>query len=264
MTDHSLGRSIKPDVIAGSIIDLRPGDVAVRKAQAKRLGVGIGDDLTLGTGARAFPLRVAGIYNDNAPIPSVAITEDDFARAFGQKQDTDIAVIAKKGVPADASRRAVEAATNGYLMIKVSSLADIKDQFTKAVDQLFVLVGALLALAIVISLIGIANTLTLSVVERTRESALLRAMGLTKRGMRWMLSLEAVIMALIGALMGVVLGTAFGWAALAASFDGTVLGFPALRVVAFVLVAGLAGLLAAVIPSRRAARTSIIESLAGD
>jgi putative ABC transport system permease protein len=71
-------------------------------------------------------------------------------------------------------------------------------------------------------------------------------------------------MAMIGALMGVVLGTAFGWAALTANFDGAVFGFPVIRVLAFVLVAGLAGLLAAVIPSRRAAKASIVESLAGD
>jgi putative ABC transport system permease protein len=158
----------------------------------------------------------------------------------------------------------VEETTKAYPMVKVGSLADVKAEFTKAVNQLFVLVGALLGLAIIISLIGIANTLTLSVVERTRESALLRALGLTKRGLRWTLSLEALIMAVIGALTGVVLGTGFGWAALSAVFDGAVLSFPVLRVLAFILVAGLAGLLAAVVPSRRAARASIVESLAGD
>jgi putative ABC transport system permease protein len=151
-----------------------------------------------------------------------------------------------------------------YPMVKVAGLTDLKDQYIQALNQLFVLVGALLGLAIVISLIGIANTLTLSVVERSRESALLRALGLTKRGLRWMLSLEAVIMAVIGALLGVVLGTGFGWAALSANTDGAVLSFPVLRVLAFILLAGLAGLLAAVVPSRRAARASIVESLAGD
>jgi putative ABC transport system permease protein len=263
VTDHSLGRSIKPDVVAGSV-DLRPGGMALRETEAKSLGVGVGGTLTLGSGPGAIPFKVVGIFKDNAPIPSIEVTEEDFDHAFGAKQDTSIAVIAKKGVPADASRQVVEDAAKAYPMVKVSSLADVKDQFTKAVNQLFVLVGALLALAIIISLIGIANTLTLSVVERTRESALLRALGLTKRGLRWMLSLEAVIMAVIGALMGVVLGTGFGWAALSASFDGAVLGFPFGKVVAFVLVAAVAGLLAAVIPSRRAAKTSIVESLASD
>lgn len=264
VTDGTLGHSIKPDVVAGSVANLRPGSVALLDAEAKSLGVGVGGTLKLRVGQSTMPLRVAGIFKGDAPIPSVEITEEDFGHAFGAKQDTSVSVIAKKGVPADQSRQAVEDATKPYPMVKVSSLADLKDQFTNAVNQLFALVGALLGLAIIISLIGIANTLTLSVVERTRESALIRALGLTKRGLRWMLSLEAVIMAVIGALMGVVLGTVFGWAALGAAFDGAVLGFPAVRVIAFVLVAALAGLLAAVVPSRRAAKTSIVESLASD
>jgi putative ABC transport system permease protein len=251
-------------VVAGSIVDLAPATVALDESEAKRLGVGVGRQLSLNTRTGAIPLKVAGIFTGDSPIPAVTINDQDFDRAFGVKDDEKIAVMVKKGVSADESRQVVEQATRAYPMVKVASLADIKDQFTGALNQLFVLVGALLGLAIIISLIGIANTLTLSVVERTRESALLRALGLTKQGLRWMLSLEAVIMAVIGALLGVVLGTGFGWAALSANFDGAVLGFPVLRILAFVLVAGLAGLLAAVVPSRRAAKVSIVESLAGD
>jgi putative ABC transport system permease protein len=204
------------------------------------------------------------VVAEDSPIPAVTVAEQDFQRVFGAKDDRLIGVIAKNGVSPDESRRVVDDATREYPTVKVGSLTEVKAQFTKAVNQLFVLVGALLGLAIVISLIGIANTLTLSVVERTRESALLRALGLTKRGLRWTLSLEAVIMAVIGALTGVVLGTGFGWAALSSILDGAVFSFPAVRVLAFILVAGLAGLVAAVVPSRRAARASIVESLAAD
>ncbi|MDN3353914.1 ABC transporter permease [Actinomadura sp. DC4] len=260
----SLGHSIKPKVVAGSVTDLAPGTVALGEDEAKSLGVGVGRRLGLKTGTGVIPLKVAGVFADDEPIPSITIAEKDFDHAFGAKDDEKVAIMAKKGVSADESRRVVDQATAAYPMIKVASLTDIKAQFTDALNQLFVLFGALLGLAILISLIGIANTLTLSVVERMRESALLRALGLTRQGLRWMLSLEAVIMAVIGALLGVVLGTGFGWAALGVSFDGAVLGFPVLRIIAFVLVAGLAGLLAAVIPGRRAARASIVESLAGD
>ena len=264
VTDRSLGRTVNPKLVAGSIRDLRPGSVALAKRQAMSLCVGVGRELSLSAGGQAIPLKVAAIFTDEAPIPSVTITEEDFARTFGAKDDTAVAVMAKKGVSADESRRVIDEATKAYPMVKVGSLADVKAEFTKALNQMFLLVGALLGLAIIISLIGIANTLTLSVVERTRESALLRALGLTRQGLRRMLSLEAVIMAVIGALMGVVLGTGFGWAALGSIFDGAVLGFPVLRVLAFVLVAGLAGLLAAVFPGRRAARTPIVESLASE
>jgi putative ABC transport system permease protein len=261
---QSLGRSIKPPLVAGSLADLKPGTVALQVDLAKSLGVGVGGELSLGGRTGAIPLKVAAVFTGDTPMPGVTITGSDFQHAFGVKNDKTIYVLDKKGVSADDSRRVIDEVTKAYPMVKVGSAADVKAQFTKAINQLFVLVGALLGLAIVISLIGIANTLTLSVVERTRESALLRALGLTKRGLRRMLSIEAVIMAVIGALIGVVLGTAFGWAALRATVDGALLSFPALRVIAFVLVAALAGMLAAVLPGRRAARTSIVESLAAE
>jgi len=264
VTGRSLGRTVKPAMIAGSVTDMSPGTVALAKSEAIDLGVGVGGDISLGAGGQATRLKVAAIFSDETPIPQITLTEQDFDHMFGAKDDSSVAIIVKKGVSADESRRVVEGAIKAYPMVKVGSLADVKAEFTKALNQLFLLVGALLGLAIIISLIGIANTLTLSVVERTRESALLRALGLTRQGLRWMLSLEAVIMAVIGALMGIVLGTVFGWAALGSILDGAVLGFPVLKVIAFVIVAGLAGLLAAVIPSRRAARASIVESLASE
>ncbi len=264
ISEAALGHSIRPDLVAGSLDGLRPGTIALEEDRAESLGVGVGRQLDLRTATGVLPLKVAAIFTGDTPMPPVTITEADFRRAFGVKNDTKVYIVARKGVSADASRKAVEDVTAAYPMVKVGSAADVKAQITKAIDQLLVLVGSLLGLAIVISLIGIANTLTLSVVERTRESALLRALGLTKRGLRRMLSIEAVIMAVIGALIGVVVGTACGWAALIAGIDGAVLGFPALRVIAFVLVAALAGMLAAVLPGRRAARASIVESIASE
>ncbi|WP_329245569.1 ABC transporter permease [Actinoallomurus sp. NBC_01490] len=261
---HALGRSIKPEIVAGSITDLAPGTVALHEDTAKSFGVGVGRQVTVTRGAQRLSLRVVAVFSGETPIPNVTINEADFDRAFGVRDDSEVYVMAKKGVSTDVSRQVIDDATKAYPTVKVGSLADVKAEFTKAFNQLFVLVGALLGLAIIISLIGIANTLTLSVVERTRESALLRALGLTRDGLRWMLSLEAVIMAVIGALLGVMLGSGFGWAAVNAVADGAVLSFPVLRVVAFVLVAGLAGLIAAVVPSRRAARASIVASLASD
>jgi putative ABC transport system permease protein len=257
-----LGHSIRPKITAGSLDDLRPGTVVLQDGRARALGVGVGRVLELRTATGVLPLTIAAIFTGGTPMPPVTITEADFQRAFGVRQDKAIYLVAHPGVPADASRQAVQNVTARYPMIKVGSVADLKAQITKALDQIFVLVASLLALAIIISLIGIANTLTLSVMERTRESALLRALGLTRRGLRRMLSIEAVIMAVIGALVGVVLGTVCGWAALVAGIDGAVLSFPAVKVIVFVLVAALAGTLAAVLPGRRAARAPIVSSLA--
>jgi putative ABC transport system permease protein len=116
----------------------------------------------------------------------------------------------------------------------------------------------------VIALTGMANTLSLSVLERTRESALLRALGLTRGQLRQMISLEAVLLGLMGAVIGVAFGLGFGWAT-GRTFLRThdvAVSFPFAQIAGYVVLAGLAALLASVIPARRAARRSVIEGLA--
>jgi putative ABC transport system permease protein len=213
---------------------------------------------------QATQVKVAGIYGGDVPIHGLVLTEADFSRMYGAADPYRIFVKAAAGVPAERARAAVEAAARPYPAARFTSAAELREEFTKAIDTLLMVFGGLLALAIVIALFGIANTLTLSVVERTRESALLRALGLTKRQLRRMLSVEALVMAVIGALTGVVLGVAFGWASTRAMGESTVFSLPYLQVAGFMLLAGVAGMLAAVLPARRAARTSIVESLSYD
>lgn len=111
---------------------------------------------------------------------------------------------------------------------------------------------------------GIANTMALSVLERTRESAMLRALGLTRGQLRRMLSTEAVLLCLIGAGVGIGLGVLFGWAAASAILPNMVFGVPLGQIAVFVAVAVVAGLLASVLPGRRAAGTSISGALASE
>ncbi|MCO5968143.1 ABC transporter permease [Actinoallomurus soli] len=265
VTQGALGHELKPKISAGSLADLRPGALVLHDDDAKMFGVRVGGTVPVRTAHGTMTLRVAAITSgEESVLPDILLDQSDFTRSFGPKDPEQVYLIAGKGVSADASRAAVNKALRDYPAVRVSSAADIKDQLSKALDQAFLLVAALLALAIVISLIGIANTLTLSVVERTRESALLRALGLTRRGLRRMLSLEALIISLIGALVGVVMGTALGWAAISAAVDDAALGLPVGRIVLFILLAAVAGVVAAIMPGRRAARTSIVESLAAD
>lgn len=262
VTQRFLGRDLGPKVKAGSLTDLRPGAVILHERSGP--GARVGGTVNVKTRQGTAALRVVAIVSGESILPDVLLDEADFTRSFGSKDPQQVFLIAKKGVSTTTSRTAVNDALKDYPIVQVQSAADIKDQLSKALDQLFLLVAGLLALAVVISLIGIANTLTLSVVERTRESALLRALGLTRRGLRRMLSLEALIISLIGALIGVVLGTALGWAAISAAIDGAVLGLPVGRIVLFMVLAAVAGVVAAIMPGRRAARTSIVESLAAE
>ncbi|WP_299169617.1 ABC transporter permease [uncultured Arthrobacter sp.] len=149
----------------------------------------------------------------------------------------------------------------------VSGAALERATFNQIIDVLLLVVTALLAVAVLIALIGVANTLSLSVLERTRESALLRALGLTKGQLRGMLAIEAVLIAGVAALIGIVLGMLYGWLGAQAAL-GTVAAvtpsFPWLQLAAVLIVATVAGLAASVMPARRAARLSPVQGLAVD
>ena len=121
----------------------------------------------------------------------------------------------------------------------------------------------LLALAIVIALLGIANTLALSIFERTRELGVMRAVGMTRRQLRSTIRWESVIIALQGTLLGLLVGIFFGWALVRAqkSQGITVFSLPYLTLVIVILLAGLAGVAAAILPSRRAAKLNILQAI---
>ena len=131
-------------------------------------------------------------------------------------------------------------------------------------NQLLGLVTALLAMAILIALFGIVNTLGLSIFERTRELGLLRAVGMGRKQVKRMIRWESVIIAILGAMLGVVIGVCFGWAlqqALAPQ-GVTELKIPVGQLILYVVFAGLAGVLAAIWPARRAAKLNVLESIA--
>jgi putative ABC transport system permease protein len=124
----------------------------------------------------------------------------------------------------------------------------------------------LLALAILIALLGIGNTLALSIFERTRELGLMRAVGMTRRQLRATIRWESVIIALQGTVLGLLVGVFFGWALVLAMKDQgiTVFSVPVLSLVIMVVLAGLAGLAAAILPSRRAAKLNILRAITSE
>ncbi|HEU0164904.1 MAG TPA: ABC transporter permease [Thermomicrobiales bacterium] len=149
--------------------------------------------------------------------------------------------------------------------ISFSGGAESKQSNDRILDTILLIVTALLGVAVIIALVGVGNTLSLSILERTRESAILRAMGLTRRQLRAMLAIEGVLISVVGAVLGIVLGTAYGLigaVTLLGDRWGISLALPGDRIAEIVVVAIVAGLLASVLPARKALKVSPVAALA--
>ncbi|MEU8400400.1 FtsX-like permease family protein [Nonomuraea sp. NPDC048892] len=255
---------VEPHVVSGSLNGLGPGRAALEDTSAARLGVRVGDTVELRTErAGTVSLEVVALLDgDQSSLPPVTLAEPSFDAYFGAVPDSLVMIGIRDGVAAERARAVVDAAVAAYPAVRVSSSTEVRGQFDETLDMLLMIITGLLGLAVLISLLGIANTLSLSVHERTRESAMLRALGLTRPQLRRMLSIEALVLGVVGALVGVVLGVVFGWAAIRAMLDGALLDVPFASIVLLVALSGVAGVLAAVLPGRRAARASIVASLA--
>ncbi|MEU4514073.1 FtsX-like permease family protein [Nonomuraea wenchangensis] len=259
---------VTPEVVAGSLAaGLSEGQVALLDRAATELGVRVGDTVRVSVRAKGrpgnVPLRVVAVLGEGgSALPTLTVAESAFDRYAGALPDARVMVTIRDGVSADRARAVVREAVAAYPTVRFSSSTEVRGEFDETLDMLLMIVGGLLGLAILISLLGIANTLSLSVHERSRESALLRALGLTRPQLRRMLSVEALVLGLIGALVGVVLGGLYGWVAVLAMLDGAVLSVPVGQVVLFVALSGVAGVVASLLPARRAARASIAGALA--
>jgi putative ABC transport system permease protein len=264
---NGLDANVKPVMVSGSLSALGPGVAAVDSSVLTRLHVRQGGTLAITTpdgGPRT--LRVGAVYNGgHSVLPDVLLPISDYTRWFQPAGAQWVFINGAPGISTAASRSAVNAAAASDPLLTVDTDADYRAALASSVNQILALFSALLAVAIVIALFGISNTLTLSVIERTRESALMRALGLTRGQLRRMLLTEAIFMALLAVVLGVGLGATFGTImvnAFVKSAGGGVISIPFREIGLFVLVGVAAALLAAVLPARRAAQVSVVSAMA--
>ena len=236
------------------------GDLLIDTTTAHSDHLAVGDTVPV-TFARtgAGRMRIGGIYKANALITSYLVSDAFYTSHFQDPQPG--AVLLTTTGP--SVEQAVTRALAPYPNVQVQSRAQFEKAQTAQVNQLLGLIYALLGLAVIIALIGIVNTLMLSVFERTREIGLLRAVGMKRRQVRSMIRSEAVILAVFGAVIGVVLGAALGVALVSAlrSQGITTTVVPTTNLIIFLILAAVLGLLAASWPARRAARLDILTAI---
>ena len=209
-------------------------------------------------------VKLKGVWDEpkgGSPFAHITISTTLFDKFTPRPQDEMVLANTPGGVT-DANTAHLENAVKGFADAKVQTRDEFKSNFEAPINKLLNLLYALLALAVIVSLVGIVNTLVLTVFERTREIGMLRAVGMTRRQVRMMIRYESIVTALMGAALGMVVGIFL--AALvthALSSSGIVFAVPWIEIVYFVLAAILVGILAAVIPARRAARLNVLQAL---
>jgi putative ABC transport system permease protein len=210
-------------------------------------------------------VRIGGIYEPNALIGSYLVSAAFFFSHF--TNPLPIAVLARTDRSAGQVEQAVNVLLNPYANVGVQSRGQFEKSQAASINQLLGLVYALLALAVLIALIGILNTLMLSVFERTHEIGLLRAVGMKRRQIRAMIRSEALILSLFGAVIGIVVGTVLGFAlvsSLKQSQNITDIVIPVTSLAVFLCIAALLGLGAASWPARRAAKLNVLAAIAAE
>jgi putative ABC transport system permease protein len=271
---RTAGQIFNVSPVQGSISALGADGIAVHKDIATQHHLTLGSPVSVvfrDTGPRT--LRVALIYGDNQAAPSANPgsktsyflgTPAYDANFAAPHYDTEVFVKKAPGVTTATALAAVKKLAAQYAIgATVQDQAAYKAEQTKPINQLLALIYVLLALAIVIALLGIANTLALSIFERTRELGVMRAVGMTRRQLRSTIRWESVIIALQGTVLGLLVGIFFGWALVQAQKNQgiTVFSIPYLTLVIVIVLAGLAGVAAAILPSRRAAKLNILQAI---
>ncbi|WP_310720278.1 ABC transporter permease [Streptomyces lydicus] len=258
------GKLTRLDFTQGALGDLRGGRTVVDDSTAKEQGWHPGSRLpvTFEDGKKGT-LTVSGIYRGNQMIHGIIL--DNTTLAPHQKQITDMQVMVKTTDGAtDATKDTLVKALGKNPAISVSDKKDVTDGIAQMINLMLNMLYGLLAMAVIVAVLGVINTLAMSVFERSQEIGMLRAIGLDRRGTKRMVRLESLVISLFGGVLGIGLGVFFGWAAgelIGGSMATYELVLPWGRMGIFLALAALVGVLAALWPARRAARLNMLAAI---
>ncbi|MEV6006775.1 ABC transporter permease [Streptomyces sp. NPDC051976] len=261
----ALSRLLDLGTVRGSLAGLGTHAIAVSRDEAGKHGWTTGSALTLGfADGTKVPFTVGAVYQRADLAGDYLITRAAWSPHHVQDKDTLVAVDFRDGVSVSAGKAAVQRAVVPFGSPDVQTKSEYATSSAAGIDTFLTLVYALLALAVLIALLGIANTLTLAVHERTRELGLLRAVGQTRGQLRAMVRWESVVVAAFGTAGGLGLGAFLGWALVKATDSSGISAFavPPVPLAVVLLVGVAAGVLAGWRPARRAARLDVLRAIA--
>jgi putative ABC transport system permease protein len=263
----AIGHTLSLDEQQGSVDALGATSVLVSDKVLTDKGWHVGDklDFAFRDGTRS-PLTIAGTYKDNELVGDYVLDQSAAAH-FPRGKLYDAAMI-KIAVEADRAqvRQELETAVKPYPNVELQDRSEFIKTATDQIDQLVRFLSVLLVLSVLIAVLGIVNTLALSVLERTRELGLLRAVGMSRRQVKRMVRVESVVISVFGGLLGLVVGVAFGVALQRALVNEgvTELNFPVVQLLSYLVVAAVAGVIAAWLPARRASRLNVLNAIAAE
>jgi putative ABC transport system permease protein len=263
VTADTVDSTLKLDIVKGDLSALGEGEMLVSDEEATAKKWKVGDTIPVVFGKTGkTDLVLGGTYAENQIAGNYLIDLDTYDANFTQRLDQVVAMTVTPDADVDQVRDDIKVAV-GTSNLEVRDQSEFKDEQRKQINQLLGFILVLLALAVLIAALGIVNTLALSVIERTREIGLLRAVGMGRKQVRRMVRLESVVIAIFGTLLGLVLGVALGCALVTALNDEGIdqLVVPFGQLVIYLLVGAFIGVIAAVWPARRAARLDVLRAI---
>lgn len=264
VTPGDVQKVLNVDTVSGSVDSLGRGEIAVSDKTAKSHGWKTGDSVTVTyDDDKKETLKVGALYKDNEFLSQVLMPREKVAPHEGSADIREIYVKTDGGASA-ANEQSVVNALGDNPAMSIMDRQDIRDMFGGSINLMMNIMYGLLAMALIIAVLGVVNTLAMSVFERQQEIGMLRAIGLDRRKVKRMIRLEAVVISLFGAVVGIGLGMFLGWAigqSASASIPQYELVVPWGRIALFLVLAGLVGVLAALWPARNAAKLNMLTAI---
>ncbi|MFD0570499.1 ABC transporter permease [Kitasatospora gansuensis] len=264
----SLDKLLDLTMDSGSAKALSQGQILVSSERAKSAGLAVGSAVQVAYGdGSTGTVTVGGVFQPIDLLSGTVMSNEEITKHG--KEDVDIRDVLVRGTDGAtaALQQSIKDATGKNPVIEVKSQEDMKEEFSKIISFALNMMYGLLAMSVLVAVLGVINTLAMSVFERKREIGMLRAIGLDRSGIKRMVRLESVVISLFGATIGVLLGVFLAWAVndtLGSSIPGLVTELPYGQLLLFLLLAGLVGLVAALWPARRASKLDILESIKTD